>query len=73
MNLINILGWVSNGFFVIGIYLVGKKNISGFYLNSIANGLYLYQAFLMKNSSLFWLSIILIILNIKAVFEWRKK
>ena len=67
-----ILGWISNLFFIYGVYAIGKRNIYGFYSNSIANLLYAWQSILMNNSALFWLSIGLIVLNLKGIYEWRK-
>lgn len=67
-----ILGWIGNILFIHGVYNLGKKNISGFYTNGIGNGLYLIQAFILNNNPLIWLSIGLIILNIKGIIEWRK-
>lgn len=66
------LGWIGNIFFIWGVYALGKKNILGFYSNSIANALYLWQAIIMQNSPLLYLSLGLFILNIKGILEWRK-
>lgn len=67
-----ILGWVGNCLFLSGVYALGKKRIVGFYLNCIANILYLMQAIIMNNSPLLWLSLGLAILNVKGIIEWRK-
>ena len=67
------LGWIGNVFFILGVYMLGDKNIKGFYLNTIANMLYVYQSILMNNQALLWLSIGLAILNIKGIYQWRKK
>lgn len=66
------LGWVANVFFILGVYILGNKNVNGFYLNAIANFLYIIQAIYMHNTALLWLSIGLIFLNLKGVYEWRK-
>lgn len=68
-----ILGWGANIFFIYGVYALGKKNIKGFYLNCIANLLYVVQSYLMDNSALLWLSLGLIILNIKGIINWSKE
>ena len=67
-----ILGWVANVFFIYGGYALGKKNIKGFYSNGIANLLYVAQSYLMNNTALLWLSVGLIILNIKGVINWSQ-
>jgi len=73
MEIIPIIGWIGNVFFIFGVYALGEKQIIGFYANSIANLLYIWQSILMNNSSLLWLSIGLIILNIKGIYQWSKK
>ena len=67
-----LLGWIGNIFFILGVYMLGDKNIKGFYLNTIANILYIYQSILMHNPALLWLSIGLAILNIKGIYQWIK-
>lgn len=67
-----ILGWVGNILFVYGVYALGKKNIYGFHINSIANLLYAWQSIILNNSPLFWLSLALIVLNLKGIYEWKK-
>ena len=66
------LGWEANVFFIFGVYWIGNKNIKGFYLNTVANVLYIYQSILMHNPALFWLSIGLALLNIKGIYQWSK-
>ena len=66
------LGWIGNVFFILGVYMLGDKNIKGFYLNTIANILYAYQSILMQNQALLWLSVGLAILNIKGIYQWMK-
>lgn len=73
MSILGILGWISNIFFIYGVWAVGKKNVHGFYANSIANLLYAWQSILMDNHPLFWLSILLILLNLKGIYEWQFK
>lgn len=68
-----ILGWIANVCFIYGVYTIGIKNIKGFYFNAVGNFLYVLQALNMNNGSLFWLSIGLIVLNIKGIYEWRKE
>jgi len=67
------LGWVGTILFIYGVWAVGVKRIDGFYANAIANLMYVGQSILMNNWPLFWLSIGLIILNIKGIYEWSKK
>lgn len=69
----NTIGWVANVFCIYGVYAIGNKNIVGFYSTIIANILYVTQSYLMNNSALLWLSLVLIILNIKGIINWRKK
>jgi len=66
------LGWAGNIFFIIGVYILGKKNVHGFWFNSIANGLYVIQSIMLNNQALFWLSVGLMFLNLKGIYEWNK-
>lgn len=65
------IGWIGNIFFILGVYALGNKKTIGFYSNSVANLLYAWQSILMNNIPLFWLSLGLILLNIKGIYEWR--
>ena len=69
---VHILGWISNIFFIYGVWALGKKKVLGFYSNTIANALYLWQSILMHNPSLAWLSIGLIFLNLYGIYQWNK-
>ena len=67
-----LLGWTGNMGFLLGAVLLAQKRISGFYSQIIANFLYLIQASMMNNLSLFWLSLILIIINTYGIIKWSK-
>jgi len=68
-----ISGWTGSILFIVGALAFAKKHISGFYMNGAANILYVIQAYLMKNWSLFWISVILIGINIKGIIDWSPK
>lgn len=70
MNFNDVLGWIGNILFIYGVYAIGIQQIDGFYSNILANICYIVQAKRMKNNSLFWLSILLVILNLKGIYEW---
>lgn len=67
-----ILGWVANAFFIYGVWVLGNKDIKGFYANTFANFLYICQSLIMHNLALLWLSIFLIGINIKGIYQWKK-
>ena len=69
--LIQILGWCGTALFVYGVWIIGNKNVTGFYANSIANLCYAWQSIYLGNHPLFWLSILLIIINLKCVYQWQ--
>lgn len=73
MTMINLLGWIGNGFFVAGAYAFTRKSIFGFYFNITANLLYMWQSIILNNSPLFWLSLILMGINCLGIKKWRKK
>lgn len=73
MDIANITGWIGTILFMVGVYQIGVKKISGFYINIGANFMYIIQAIIMNNQSLHVLSWILLVLNIKGIYEWNKK
>jgi len=68
-----ILGWIGTILFIYGVWVLGNKDVKGFYVNAIANLFYVFQSIIMGNPSLFWLSIFLIIINIRGIRNWRNK
>lgn len=68
-----ILGWLGTTLFIYGVWILGDKNIKGFYVNAFANALYVCQAVIMDNPSLFWLSIFLIVINLRGAYYWKEK
>ena len=71
MIITDILGWIGNIFFILGLIFISQKNMMGFVCCIIANALYVGQSMILDNISLFWLSILLIILNIYSIYNWR--
>ncbi|MGD2071896.1 MAG: hypothetical protein PVG65_00195 [Candidatus Thorarchaeota archaeon] len=67
------LGWIANILFIYGVWVLGNKNVHGFYANALANVLYAFQSIIMNNHPLFWLSIFLIIINFKGIWQWQIK
>lgn len=70
--MINILGWVGNVGYIIGIILLGRKRIEGFYFNLVANILYFSLGRILNLSSIWVLSLILGTLNIIAIINWKR-
>jgi hypothetical protein len=68
-----IVGWGGNVLFVYAAFAMTKKHISCFWANGWANVLYVVQSYFMSNWSLFWISVILIGINIKGIIDWSKK
>ena len=71
--LIQLLGWTSNVLFFYGAWVIGNKNVRGFYYNAIANLLYMWQSVYTYNDPLFWLSLMLIAVNFKGIYQWQFK
>ena len=68
-----LLGWIGTILFFYGVYALAKKNILGFYANSIANILYAIQSILMHNWALLACSLGLLIINLYGIYNWSKK
>ena len=71
MNML--LGWVGTLLFVYGVWVIGNKNVKGFYANSLANLCYMWQSIYMDNHPLFWLSLLLIVINLRGIYHWQFK
>jgi nicotinamide riboside transporter PnuC len=68
-----LIGWIGNcGFFFGAIYVV-KKNVFGWWLQLLANVLYIWQSVILDNYSLLWLSVILSLTNIYGIYKWSKR
>ena len=74
MGLVNIIGWIGNIGFMIGVVYIARKNIYGFHLNIFGNILYGIQACMHKpfNHPLLLLSIYLVVINIYGICHWRQ-
>ena len=72
MPLHEIGAWIGNILFVSALFFLAKKHIFGFISQVLANLLYCYHAYKIADSPLFWISVILIIVNIYAIQEWIK-
>ena len=64
IKFVDVLGWLGNIFFILGAYFLSvKKYEYGFICNIIANVPYVIMGFKNKMSSLFILSIVLMVIN----------
>lgn len=73
MILINWLGWTGNLLYLLGVWLLANKRVSGFVSSFFANILYFIMGLLLSISSIWMLSIGLGILNIIGIVKWRRK
>lgn len=71
MNYPNIIGWIGNVFFVIGVCLLAKRKIKGFYFNCFGNIAYIIQGILIQMNSILVISIFLISTNVYAILKWK--
>ena len=65
-------GWSGNLGFILGAILLARKKRFGFFVQILANLFYLFQSILMNNSSLLWLSLLLIFINLYGIIKWSK-
>lgn len=68
-----ILGWIGTFLFFYGVWALGGKKISGFYVNSAGNILYAIQGMLMQNYPLVACSLGLLVMNIYGIYNWRTR
>lgn len=70
----DIYGWIGNiGFLVGALLLAYKKPIGCMWWNIMGNGFYVLTAYLTNTPSLFWLSIILAMINVAGIINWKRK
>lgn len=73
MSLIEIIGWLGNLGFIFGAIAIAKKSVYGFHMQIFANVCYVIQSYLMKNTPLMAISLILIAINLISIYNWTKK
>ena len=72
MNLFNIVCWIGNVFYLVGVYLVAKKRVSGLVCNCVGCICYCISGFIIDSYAIIFLDVILFFLNIYGIYEWRK-
>jgi nicotinamide riboside transporter PnuC len=73
MTLIDVLGHLANIGFLYGAWALAKRKLSGWWAQIWANALYAIQAYIMNNTPLLMVSIILIGVNLYGFYCWIKK
>jgi len=64
------IGWIGNFCFITGAFYLAQKKTSGFWLQIGGNLAYAIQGFLFRTSSLWAVSIALILVNIWGIYTW---
>ena len=64
------LGWTGNIFFLLGAILLALACEYGFLANCSANSCYLIRSYRMRDTSLFCLSLALIVINFYGWLNW---
>lgn len=75
MNILipDIIGHVGNIGFILGAFLISRKNIYGFFALGWGNIAYIIQGFIIGTYSLVFISLYLLLMNIYGIYNWRKK
>jgi len=74
MDYIELLGWVGNVFYVIGVVGIANKNpIRGQYYNCAGGIIYAIFGFLTGSISLMCLSLFLSCVNVYGILNWSKE
>lgn len=69
-----IFGWLGNVCIFFGVWKLARKaGIIGFISCSIGDIFYISKAIIEKSSSLFCLSLILTMIHIYGIYNWRSK
>jgi len=67
------LAWAANVGYVLGAYLIAKKDIRGWYSNLASNFLYMIVGIIQPIIAMVFLEIFLITINIYAIVSWGNK
>ena len=70
---VEILGWVATAFLLVGYWANAQKKLYSWILWMIGNTLMLMYAFLIDSSSVMFLSVVLIGLNLYGYFNWKNQ
>lgn len=73
MQIIDILGWIGNIGFILGSFLIARKRIEGFFAFSLGNAMYVIIGIILKTSSLWAISIYLLVMNLYGIINWKRK
>ena len=71
--MIDLLGWAGNCGFLYGAWALASRRVSGWWAQIWANTLYAIQAYIMNNTPLLTVSIILIGVNLYGLYTWTRK
>lgn len=67
---VDILGWIGNIGFIVGSFLIARRDIKGFYFFGLGNLLYLFVGLFTGIYSLVLISIYLLTMNIYGIINW---
>lgn len=68
-----LLAWVANFCFLYGAWALGKKHLSGWVAQILANLFYAIQSIIINNIPLLTVSIVLIGVNLYGFYSWTKQ
>jgi len=71
--MIDLLGWAGNFGFLYGAWALANRRLSGWWAQILANTLYAIQAYIMNNTPLLTVSIVLIGVNLYGLYTWTRK
>ena len=66
-----LLGFVGWAMAFYGVYLIGEKNVKGFYLNVFANAFLIADAVLFGHWSVVLAMLVFTVLNIVNIWKWQ--
>ncbi len=70
--MINEIGWIGNIFFLLGAIFLAKKSSLGWYCQILGNLIYIIVALLLNVNSMWALSVLLILINIYGLYQWKR-
>lgn len=70
---IELLGWLATSILLLGYWANARKKIYSWIVWMIGNTLMLIYAFLISSSSVMFLSIVLIGMNIYGYYNWKRQ
>lgn len=68
----NLLSWSASIMLLIGLKLIGDKKLSGFYIASVAEVIWIIWGLMTGSFALVFMSMVIMVMYARAIWLWNK-